>query len=282
MKRLMLLAITIALPLTMAAQAQIITKDAKIEDFRDKTTKIVLSGNEFFDSALSEEIRTKWYISPFEFCSAEEFGQMKDNSDYYFLILVKSRFRKESVPGIDMLTLVKGGDDSGQGIGKMLELVSVPVCSSSYPSGREFIFLPALIDIIQAQVSYVLEKDMNAYSSLSRASKNISGTEGMSIVFSEDDLSAEITPELQEQYFHDGITATDEETADNLMVENTPETLISYTVTPADPVPGSFCYKMLIDAGTHELYYFRRHRITKKTGPGFLPEDIMKISSGRN
>lgn len=281
MKRLLLIALTIVLPLTMAAQAQIITKDAKIEDFQEKTTKIVLSGNEFFDSALSEEIRTKWYISPFEFCTAAEFEQMKGNSDYYFLLLVKSRFRKESAPGIDMLTLVKGGEESGQGIGNMLELVSVPVCSSSYPSGREFIFLPALIDIIQSQVSYVLEKDMNAYSSLSRASKNIINTEDMSIVFSRDDLSSEITPDLEELYFKDGIQATDEETADDLMLENTPETLISYTVTPTDPVPGSYCYKMLIDTGTHELYYFRRHRITKKTGPGFLPEDIMRITAGR-
>lgn len=281
MKRLLLLAIAITLPLAMAAQAQIITKDAKIEDFQEKTTKIVLSGNEFFDSALSEEIRTKWYISPFEFCSAAEFEQMKGNGDYYFLLLVKSRFRKESVPGIDMLTLIKGGEESGQGIGKMLELVSVPVCSSAYPSGREFLFLPALIDIIQAQVSYVLEKDLNAYSSLSRVSKNIINTEGMSIVFSRDDLSGEITPEIEELYFQDGMTAVDEETADDFMLENTPETLISYTVTPDDPAPGSYCYKMLIDAGTHELYYFRRHRITKKTGPGFLPEDIMRIAAGR-
>lgn len=281
MKRLLLLAITITLPLAMAAQAQIITKDAKIEDFPEKTTKIVLSGNEFFDSVLSEEIRTKWYISPFEFCTAAEFEQLKNSSDYYFLLLVKSRFRKESVPGIDMLTLIKGGDESGQGIGKMLELVSVPVCSSIYPSGREFIFLPALIDIIQAQVSYVLEKNLNAYSSLSRASKNIINTEGMSIVFSRDDLSSEITPDIEELYFKDGMQAADEETADDFMLKNTPETLISYTVTPTDPVPGSYCYKMLIDAGTHELYYFRRHRITKKTGPGFLPEDIMRITAGR-
>lgn len=281
MKRLLLLAILIALPLTMAAQAQIITKDAKIEDFQEKTTKIVLSGNEFFDSALSEEIRTKWYISSFEFCSAEEFEELKGSSEYYFLLLVKSRFRKESAPGIDMLTLIKGGEDSGQGIGKMLELVSVPFCSSSYPSGREYIFLPALIDIIQSQVTYVLEKDFNAYSSLSRASKNIFDAEGMSIVFSKDDLSGEITPELEELYFHDGIEAADEDTADSLMLENAPETLVSYTVAPSDPVPGSYCYKMLIDAGTHELYYFRKHRITRKTGPGFLPEDIMRIASGR-
>ena len=66
-----------------------------------------------------------------------------------------------------------------------------------------------------------------------------------------------------------------------MMLENAPGTLVSYTVFPYDPVPGSYCYKMLIDAGTHKLYYFRKHKITKKRGPGFLTEDLMRITADR-
>ena len=282
MKRLMLLLIAAVLPVTLSAQAQIVTKDAKIKDFQEKTTKIVLTGNEFFDSALSEEIRTRWTISPFEFCSLEEFNSLKGSSDYYFLMCVKSRFRKEPEPGIQMLTLIKGGEKADKGLGKMLELVSIPLCSARYPSGREMIFLPALIDIMQEQISHILSSSLSAYSTLSEASGNLYETGGMSIVFSEDDLSEDITDDIRDLYFRDGIAAADESDADDLMLDNAPDTIVSYTVAPFEPVAGSsYCYKMLIDAGTHELYYFRKHRITKKTGPGFLPEDLMRISSGR-
>lgn len=282
MKRILLLMIMTAMPLIMSAQAQIVTKDAKIEDFQEKTTKIVLTGNEFFDSALSEEIRTRWNISPYEFCTLEDFNSLKESSDYYFLLCVKSRFRKEPEPGIQMLTLIKGGEKADKGLGKMLELVSIPLCSARYPSGREMIFLPALIDIMQEQVIHVLSSSISAYSSLSEASGNMSDARDMSIVFSEDDLSDEVTEEMLSQYFHDGIILSDETGADDLMLGNMENTLVSYTVTPFEPTAGSsFCYKMLIDAGTHELYYFKKHRITKKAGPGFLPEDLMRITAGR-
>ncbi len=271
-----------AMPLIMSAQAQIVTKDAKIEDFQEKTTKIVLTGNEFFDSALSEEIRTRWNISPYEFCTLEDFNSLKGSSDYYFLMCVKSRFKKEPEPGIQMLTLIKGGEKADKGLGKMLELVSIPLCSAKYPSGREMIFLPALIDIMQEQVIHVLSSSISAYSSLSEASGNIFDARDMSIVFSEDDLSDEVSEEMLSQYFHDGVFLSDESGADDIMLGNMENTLVSYTVAPFEPTAGSsFCYKMLIDAGTHELYYFKKHRITKKAGAGFLPEDLMRITAGR-
>ena len=48
------------------------------------------------------------------------------------------------------------------------------------------------------------------------------------------------------------------------------------------PISGSYCYKMLINAETYEIYYFSRHKISKKFGAGFLPEDIKRINSYRN
>lgn len=281
MKRILLLIVSVMVPVIMSAQAQIITKDEKIEDFPEKTTKVVLSGNDFFDAALKEEVRARWNISAFEFCTLTEFQELKSDDSYYFLMPVKSRFRRESEPGIEMLTLIKGGEGADKGLSKMLEIVSMPVRAAKSPSGREFIFLPAMIDIIQEHVVHALERGLNAYSTLAGTSSNIMEADTMKIVFSKNDISDEVTPELKAFYFRNGVCATDEEVADNLMLDNTANTLVSYTVSPSEPVPGSYCYKMLINAGTHELYYFRKHKITKKRGAGFLAEDLMRITADR-
>ena len=129
---------------------------------------------------------------------------------------------------------------------------------------------------------YALDRGINAYSTLADAAEDISRAGGMRIIFSEGDLSPKVTEEIRELYFRDGVTAADEEIADDFMLNNVPNTLISYTVAPSDPVPGSYCYKMLIDAGTHRLYYYRKQRIGRNSGPGFQPDDIMRITSGRN
>ena len=78
-----------------------------------------------------------------------------------------------------------------------------------------------------------------------------------------------------------GVIITDEDDADQYMIDNVPGTMVSYVAVPSEPVAGSFCYKMLIDSQTHHIYYFKRHRIGKRAGSGFLPEDIERIKASR-
>ena len=149
MKRVIIFIISLILPLAAGAQAQINTKKVKISDFTQKITKVVLNGNAFYDTTMKDEIAARWRISPYEFCTLEEFETLKDDDRYYFLMSTFGQFKKETAPGLQFLTLVKGGQGASEGIGEMLEVVSLPFASAEYPSGREFVFLPAFIDIIQ-------------------------------------------------------------------------------------------------------------------------------------
>ena len=279
MRKLFIMLAVALLPLMAGAQAQINTKKVKISDFTEKITKVVLTGNDFYDIALQDEVKARWRVSPYEFCTWEEFQRDRNSSDFYFLLTTSSQFKKESEPGLDLLSLVKGG--TGATINSMLEVVFIPFAPAEDPSGREMVFLPAFLDIIQKHALMSMEKDTDGYIGLSNNSMNIAKAKNMEFVFSEDDLSSEITREFRDLNFDSDMVITDEDSADDYMLENAPNTLVSYVVAPTDAQPGSFCYKMLINSETHELYYFRRHRITKKFGPGFLAEDIRRINSYR-
>ena len=279
MRKLFIMLAVALLPLMAGAQAQINTKKVKISDFTEKITKVVLTGNDFYDIALQDEVKARWRVSPYEFCTWDEFQKDRNSSDFYFLLTTSSQFKKESEPGLDLLTLVKGG--TGATINSMLEVVFIPFAPAEDPSGREMVFLPAFLDIIQKHALMSMEKDTDGYIGLSNNSMNIAKAKNMEFVFSEDDLSSEITREFRDLNFDSDMVITDEDSADDYMLENAPNTLVSYVVAPTDAQPGSFCYKMLINSETHELYYFRRHRITKKFGPGFLAEDIRRINSYR-
>ena len=103
----------------------------------------------------------------------------------------------------------------------------------------------------------------------------------MDIVFAEEDLSSLITKSILVTIADKGIIVTDEDEADSFILDYAPATLVSYVAAPSEPVVGSYCYKMLIDSETHTLYYFKKHRITKKAGAGFLPEDLERITAHR-
>lgn len=278
MKKLIVLITALIMPLMAGAQAQITTKKVKIEDFTQKVTKVVLNGNPFYDTSFKDEVAARWRISPYEFCTLEEFEGLKGNDSYYFLILTQGQFRKETAPGLQFISLVKGGQGADKGIGDMLEVVSLPFASAEYPSGRELIFLPAFLDIIQNHTLEAMENDFNAYGGLSNTAQKLGKAGNMDIIISEDDLNSLVSKEMTDS---EGMTVTDEDDADSYMLDEVSGTLVSYVVAPSEPVKGSFCYKMLIDAQTHELYYYRKHKISPKAGVGFLPEDIERINKAR-
>lgn len=271
MKRLLIILTGILIPILASAQAQIETKKVKISDFPQKVTKVVLHGNEFYDAILKEEIALRWRVSPYEFCTTEEFEELKTDSRYYFLITTLGQFKKETAPGIQFLSLLKGGK-SKKGIDGMLEVVSLPYASAEYPSGRELVFLPALLDIIQAHTLKSMESDFDGYMGMSRYTKNMQNAQNMKIVFFEDEINDKVDDETRSA--DERFVITDEDGADKYFMDSTPGTLVSYMVAPTEPMKGSYCYKLLINAETHEIYFFRRHKITEKYGVGFLPEDF--------
>ena len=281
MKRLVVFIAAVMLPILGFAQAQINTKKVKIGDFTQKITKVVLTGNIFYDSTLENEIIARWKVSPYEFCSMEEFEELKGNEEYYFLITIKGQFKKESEPGLQFLTLVKGGAKAEKGISSMLEIVSLPVASAEDPSGRELEYLPAFLDIIQTYTLESMERDIQGYGGLSNYSLNLLETRDMTLIFSEDDLSSEITEDIIDECFDADMSITTEAGADNYMSDPNADVVVSYVVAPTDAKAGSYCYKMLIGNQSHKVYYFRKHRIGKNLGVGYLAEDIKRIASYR-
>ena len=281
MKRLLVFIAAVLLPILGSAQAQINTKKVKIGDFTQKITKVVLTDNMFYDSILQDEIALRWRISPYEFCTLSEFEELKGNDEYYFLLTVNRKFKKETVPGLKYLTLVKGGPKAEKGIGAMLEIVSLPIGSAENPSGREADFFPAFLDIIQNFTLEAMEKDINGYAGLSNYTLNLPDSQNMLIAFSEDDLSDEITETFVRETFDQRMTIVTEDVIDKFIADPDVNVIVSYIAAPTDAQNGSYCYKMLIHNQSHKVYYFRKHKIGKKLGVGFLAEDMIRITSYR-
>lgn len=269
------------MPLLALAQAQIDTKRVKIGDFTQKVTKVVFTGNQFYDTCLESEIASKWHVSPYEFCSLAEFEKMKSDDNYYFLLTTKGQFKKEAEPGLTFLTLVKGGKNSEKGIDEMLEIVAFPYASAENPSGREISFLPAILDVIQNYALDSMEKDINAYTGLPNYTMNIAKSGNMRLVFADTDLSSEVTPDVKNQLFDEDVLVVEADDADEYLTKNNDNMLVSYVVAPASAKVGSYCYKMLLEPRTNKLYYFRKHKISKKVGVGFLLEDVKRITAPR-
>ena len=257
------------------AQGKIETKKYKIRDLQEKVTKIVMTENVFIDGALRQDVVEHWHISPFELCTLEEFKTLRKDPNYYFLLVVSGQFSGEMEPGIDFLSLVKGGPEAEEGIGKMTEVVSIPF-SVPGGNGREIALIPAFLEIIQDFALKAMERDLEGYQGLSLYNRNLPKIRHRTVLFTEDDLSERVSP-LDKPDARVRIVEDDE--ADDAVLNGAPGTVVSYTVAPKVPSATSRCYKMLIGADNHVLYYFKRHRISGKNPSGFSSREFKSISS---
>lgn len=259
-----------------SAQGQIITRREKIKDFTTKITKVVIP-DDITGEALKEGVMSAWTVSPYEFCSQAEFEAFKGDANYYFLLLVKGQNRKESEPGIKMLTIVKGGAGADKGINDMLEVVSFPLCSADLPSGRELVMIPAILKIMQNHAASLTDSELKAYMGLKISPKAIKELSKKKVYISEEDLAPQVTNIDRDKLCEDLMIVPEDE-ADSVFNELTYNAVVGYVVAPNDPVKGSSCYKMIFTADTHEILYYKKHNITARNGKGFLPSDLAFIN----
>ncbi|MBP5676768.1 MAG: hypothetical protein J6W94_07145 [Bacteroidales bacterium] len=281
MRKLVLTIMFILAYLTALAQGRVSTKKYLIRDFQDKITKVVLPGSDLLDGALRQEVVNCWTLSPFEFCTTADFEKLKKSPDYYFLLAGATVFKGESAPSLVFLTLVKGGPEAGEGTSGMHEVISIPLCPAGSSTGRELVFLGAIVNSIQDFTEAAMESEKNAYlgtlwfnGAYRREGKM------MSIWMSGDDVDGSVADTAR--YLDPDFFIIPEDESDGKFLSSAFNTLCSYVVAPLVPVPGaSWCYNMLFEANTHRLVYISRHRITEDKGPGFTERDFKKIARAR-
>lgn len=269
--------------LSVWGQGRVNTRKYILNDFTDKITRVVLSGNEVLDSDLRQEIVNYWTLSPYEFCTQEEFQEHKTQDLYYFLIPAESRYKGEEESGILFLTLVKGGPEAAEGISEMHEIISLPLMAAMGGSGRELVYLGPLIQALQEFTRNAMKSEKTAYSMDYWFNRNFSREGKMKQIYlAKEDLSESVTEKDIQRYLDEDIILCPEAEADDVFLKGQYHTLVSYTVAPFLPEEkASYCYKMLFEAESHRLFYIHKHKITAKTGVGFTADDLKRLSRGR-
>lgn len=215
-------------PHTISAQnGKFYTRRVLLEDFPAKITKIVLSGDSMVDAVLHEEVRLRWNLSPYEFCTVDEYESLKENVNYYFIHFVRAE-------GVIFLSLDKGGKKEDPDIrNRGFEVLSIPVSTAGTGTMENLTYMPAFISLFQDFVNRAMVSDGKAYSGL--AYYNIKDLFGKKVCIDADRAA---------EYFSQGQQGM----------------LAGILVKPASGA-GSYCYKMLVSCDTQELFYYRKSKI---------------------
>ena len=277
MKRLITLAVLLLGSVSVFAQGRVTTRKHLFADFTDKITKVVMSGNDILDGALRQEVVDLWTVSPFEFCPMAEYETLKKSDNYYFLLVTAGQAKGEEAPMVRFLTLEKGGADKGDNVALRTEVISLPLCPVEGGDGRELVFLPALVKGIQEFTLQAMESEKVAYTGMGWFNGKFDRKGGIKRIYmAREDVSESVSEKDLAKYLDEDILLCDEDEADKAYTDRTYNTLVSYTVSA-----GTWSYKMLFEAETDALFYIHKHKVNVRNAPGFLSEDLRRLSKKR-
>lgn len=158
--KILLSAAVLLLSLSVWGQKRIYTRSFMIQDFKSKTTKVVLDESNAFNAALRQEITSLWTVSPYEFCTKAEYDKQKNSPDCYFL-------HAETEKDIVFLTLSRGGkEDDADALKRPVTVLSIPVSGTRDTSGRSSVYMPAFISLMQDFTEAAMNSEMVAYQGL--------------------------------------------------------------------------------------------------------------------
>ena len=190
---------------------------------------------------MKNEAGTAWTLNPFEFCTSEEYETAKTDNKFYFVRLVQDG-------GIIYMLLEKGGKaDDDNSLLRPFEVARVPVAAADNQTGHEMAFMGAFMTILQQYVTAASQSETAAVAGL---------------------------PHLNVNKFDGKTICVDQDRVNNIFQAGIPEMLVGITIAPSEPGKGADCYKMLISADTHELFYFKKTKFKNEEDAGFQESEL--------
>lgn len=214
------------LPLSSMGQGKVYTKSNRLADFPTKTTKVVLTGQPILDALLKAEFTSRWRISPYEFCDAEEFEKLKSGTLYYFVHFA-------SDDEFTYMFLSKGGPvgKNVDPLKKAMDVVDIPISAAGTPGSDELVYLPAFIDMIQEYVLKAMVSDRVAYAGIKAIVRG--NRRGKKV-------------------------CEDESVGRELFLRETPDYIVPVVIRSSPEGPHRHQYVMMVSTDNHILYEFRR------------------------
>jgi hypothetical protein len=259
------------------AQKRIAPTVEQIERVMRTSTSVVLTGeNMLLDAALRSAVEKNWTITPVTFIDTAELHRTLSDANRTFLLFVGGTFRDDATQnGYTFLNFVMGG---GLEPNQLADFVLWPVTCSGQSEDRALVFMDAFIDIIQQHLRTVqnnpklAKADMDAYNSA------IQRLPTLSIWIAEDDMTYDMT-EADREGFDGHLHLVSYDAIADALERRAERTAVGLSLFPLDDrLKDTYCYNLIIACDTHELLYFKRHKVRRPQQRGFLKEEIYRLS----
>lgn len=262
---------------TIFPQGILMAKGKDISDLAGKTLKVVLNGdNSLADLMIKNAVETNWNVTPFEFIKQSEFQEFMSDTSLFFLMRLQESFPKESEPYGTFLVLLSPGEEKPETINDMnfhfRMIISTKDSDALYATNFYSLYIKAMHGVLLEKIgkkSTFFDK-FNAF--ISEEIDNREKLSGTTLYINKGELSSKFDNSIVENQSGELVKIVDQDEIEDA-ISNDKDVAVTYLLNVTSKWE-SFSYKVLINAKSGYLYYYKRDKLFFGKSTGFSNGDI--------
>ena len=278
MKKMMLIALMVAVPVSSFCQDYVPTKD-DLARFPKTKTYVVLEDNPLseYNLVLKDVMPAEWNMTPFDFMSWKEFETKRMDPAFSFIVMTQVKYDKDkSNAKYNYMSLLLGG--SGVTINNMPDLCPIPLSyygagddDYSYKLGIFLRFMQKHVKLLMDNPSLASENILKYYN------KNLKSMKGKTLYLVAKEMAKDVNtaPKIKKVYSGPIKLVSKDEIIQ--AIADKKDIVFLHKVGPESTKFRARCFKILIGADDANFYYFDYHIVDDDTPDGFLSKDFKKL-----
>jgi hypothetical protein len=281
MKKLILMAAAIGIMMPAFTQDYIPTP-AEVEHFYKTKTLVVLNGNPMseFNLIAKDVMKNHWTLTPYDFCSRDEFEEKRYDENYSFILMNPVRFENDKTNAkYNFLSLLLGGKE--RIVGNMPDLCPVPISyagveeeSYTYKLGAILRFMQNHVEYLHNHPNYIKESVFKRYN------EHMGEVHDKTLYLLPEELEKTINTEakIKKIYPYPFKLVTKEDIEEAINKQDTSVVFLN-KVGPEGTKVDARVYKIIVGAGNANFYFFSFHKLSDKQPDAFLMSDLKKLAT---
>lgn len=281
MKRLVILLCILGLSAASFAD-RYVARHEDIKSFLSSTTYVVLEDNPMseYNMKIKQAVENSWKITPYEFITATQFEEMRNDISKSFLVKLQVKFSGDKLEATyNFLSVVLGAAVKRHT--DLPDICSIPLSYASVPEDSYAYKLESLVRFAQNHIKLLDQKPelIKKGNIFKYYNKNAKQTKTKELWVLEKDLDKSVRSmnDLRKNYPHPVKIVTQED-IEKAIAEKNQNVVFLHKVGPEGTRLQARCYKILLGAGDDQFYFFDYHTINQKTkDDGLRAKDLKKI-----
>jgi hypothetical protein len=254
---------------------------SQINKFLESKTYVVLKNNIIseYNDAIEIAIEKYWNLTEYEFVYESDFKNLRKDPNNSFLMINQVYFEKDKTQTIfDFIILTIGG--SYRTVNDMPTLCAVPLCYKGALESDYDYKIPLMIKFVQNHINTTKSNSSLNEGNIANYYMNKSGSLKKKTLYL---LKENVEPEIRTKNsfataYPYNFDYTTKENISELITNNTKDALVLHVISPKLSNTLSYCIKIIIDTENGLIYYYDKHKISKKAGDYLLKSDLKKLA----